>query len=261
MEKEQSYIVANGHRLNTLRIGTIDAARPTMVFVHGGLDCIAMWRDFPAQLVAKTGLSAIVYDRWGHGKSDPLVLPREGDTRSVEADQPLLDLFRHFGLGKVILVGHSFGGAISLLASGLHKNTILGGIVITPQIVGHADGKEGLAKAVAAYESGKLRDKLVAFHGEQTDTLFADWSQASVKPNQKPVDYSNQLGEIECPILNVYGKQDNYGYLHNLEFTQANLSCQHEILVIDDARHYPHLETPEVVLDACDRFVHALDFI
>ncbi|HIG41951.1 MAG: alpha/beta hydrolase [bacterium] len=259
METQESHVMANGHRLNTLRIGKIKKEKPTLIFLHGGLDCIAMWREFPARLAAAAGLAAIVYDRWGHGKSDPLVLPRDGDARIVEADQPIIDIIRHFGIGKVILVGHSFGGAIALLASGIHSDLVIGTIAITPQLVAHADGKEGLAKAIAAFKSGKLRDKLMVFHGNQTDTLFEDWSQGSSRPNQKPRDYSTQLNEVECPVLVIYGRQDNYGYMHNLEFTEKNLTCRSESLVIDDARHYPHIEIPEVVIDTCKNFICALD--
>ena len=110
MKTQKQFIQANGHRINTLQIGKIIPDQATLVFIHGGLDCIAMWREFPTQLCEQVGLAGIVYERWGHGKSDILVLPREGDPRSVEADQTLEDVFNYFGVGKAILIGHSFGG-------------------------------------------------------------------------------------------------------------------------------------------------------
>jgi pimeloyl-ACP methyl ester carboxylesterase len=255
MNTQEQFIEADGHRINTLIIGEIDPNKPTLVFIHGGLDCIGMWREFPEQLCNKTGLSAIVYERWGHGKSDKLVLPRNGDPRLTEADQPLNDIFTHFGIGKVILVGHSFGGAVALLAASIHPEKICGAVVIAPQLTTNGDTSAGLAKAVAAYEEGKLRDKLVAFHGDNTDSLFYDWSALYSEPGSIDPDYSPQLREISCPVLGVYGSADNYGYRHNLELTEKCLSCPFENLVIPDSTHYPHLDTSQEVLEAAGRFI------
>lgn len=258
MNTKEQYIQANGHRIGTLQIGEIDPNKPTLVFIHGGLDCIAMWQHFPMLLCRKTGLAAILYSRWGHGKSDKLVLPREGDVRSVEANQPLKDIFKYFGLGKVILVGHSFGGAIALIASSIHQDTICGTIAIAPQLTTHENSKAGILKAIVAYKDGKLRAKLMEFHGENTDILFHYWSTASLKPGYVPVDYSPDLRKITCSVLDIYGTADNYGYLPNLGLTKQHLSCPHEILEIPDSAHYPHLDTQELVLETVTRFIEKL---
>lgn len=258
MKTQEQYIQADGHRIETLQIGDIDPNKPTLVFIHGGLDCVGMWRQFPMQLCETTGLAGIVYSRWGHGKSDKLVLPREGDIRAIEADQPLKDIFAHFGLGKVILVGHSFGGAVSLIASSIHQDTVCGCVSIAPQLTSHGDTKAGLAKAIAAYDDGKLRVKLEEFHGDNTEILFRNWSTSSSKPGHKPADYSPQLRKITCPVLGIYGMADNYGYLHNLDLKKKCLSCPFEILEIPDSAHYPHLDSPEPVLEAAGKFIGKL---
>lgn len=46
------------------------AEAPTLVFLHEGLGCVAMWRDFPERLGVETGCGALVYSRAGYGKSD-----------------------------------------------------------------------------------------------------------------------------------------------------------------------------------------------
>lgn len=255
MKTKEQFIQANGHQINTQLIGEIDSDKPTLLFIHGGLDCIAMWREFPMQLCEQTGLCGIVYERWGHGKSDMLVLPREGDARAVEADQPLKDLFQHFAVGKVILVGHSFGGGISLIAASIHQDTICGAVVIAPQLTTAGDTKAGLEKAIAAFENGKLRDGLLKFHGENTDILFRGWSTPSSTFGDAQPDYSDQLRTITCPVLDIYGTADNYGYLHNLEMTNSCLSCAHDSVEIEGSTHYPHLDTPEPVLEAAVKFI------
>ena len=255
---QHTFIHAAGHQINTAQIGRIDPDKPTLVFIHGGLDCIEMWRKFPAQLAEATGLAAIVYDRWGHGKSDPLEIPRAGDPREDEASQPLLDLFNHFGLKKVILVGHSFGGAVSLIAASKHTNIICGVVSIAPQLVMHQVCIDGVGEAEAAFKNGKLRDKLIAFHGENTDIMFFDWAGRSKTGDFQRRSYAEDLKQIQCPVLEIFGKDDNYGYMPNLELSQTCISSRLEVTEVPEAGHYPHLETPETVINVAVPFIASL---
>ena len=61
--KQEHFIQAAGRRLRVLQIGDINASTPTLVFLHGAIDCIEMWRDFPNQVHQSTGLAVIIYDR------------------------------------------------------------------------------------------------------------------------------------------------------------------------------------------------------
>ncbi len=56
-------------QLDVQVIGSIYTSRPTLVFLHEGLGCIALWRAFPRQLAERTGLPALVYSRRGYGRS------------------------------------------------------------------------------------------------------------------------------------------------------------------------------------------------
>ena len=38
---------------------------PTIVMLHEGLGCVALWRDFPARLAAGTGWGVLAYSRAG----------------------------------------------------------------------------------------------------------------------------------------------------------------------------------------------------
>ena len=42
--------------------------RTTLVFLHEGLGCIEMWRDFPQKLCDATMCAGFVYDRTAYGK-------------------------------------------------------------------------------------------------------------------------------------------------------------------------------------------------
>jgi pimeloyl-ACP methyl ester carboxylesterase len=67
-----SVIPVGGHLLECLRLGPPPDLAPTLVFLHEGLGCAAMWRDFPRQLADMTGCGALVYSRAGYGGSEPV---------------------------------------------------------------------------------------------------------------------------------------------------------------------------------------------
>ena len=53
---------------------------PTLVLLHEGLGCVALWRDIPERLAEATGWGVVAYSRAGYGRSDPADLPRRSIT-------------------------------------------------------------------------------------------------------------------------------------------------------------------------------------
>ena len=94
------------------------AEAPTLVFLHEGLGCVAMWRDFPERLAAQTGCGALVYSRAGYGNSDRSELPRAVRFMHDEALVTLPQVLDAFQIREAILVGHSDGGSIALMHAG-----------------------------------------------------------------------------------------------------------------------------------------------
>jgi pimeloyl-ACP methyl ester carboxylesterase len=91
---------------------------PTLVFLHEGLGCVAMWKGFPERIAAATGYGALVYSRAGYGKSGPCKLPRPVRFMHDEALIELPQVLDAFGIREAILVGHSDGGSIALIHAG-----------------------------------------------------------------------------------------------------------------------------------------------
>ena len=82
-------ILADGKRLEAIAHGPPPAEAPTIVMLHEGLGCLALWRDFPARVAAATGWGVFAYSRAGYGRSDPVALPRPLDYMTREARSSL----------------------------------------------------------------------------------------------------------------------------------------------------------------------------
>ena len=95
---------------------------PTMVMLHEGLGCVALWRDFPAQLAAATGWGVFAYSRAGYGRSDPVELPRPLDYMTREARFSLPAVLEAIGFQRGILLGHSDGASIAAIYAGEHSD-------------------------------------------------------------------------------------------------------------------------------------------
>src|SRR5258707_2042043 len=68
-------VVADGKRLEAVAYGPPPDQARTLVMLHEGLGCLALWRDFPAKLAAATGHGVFAYSRAGYGGAGPCELP------------------------------------------------------------------------------------------------------------------------------------------------------------------------------------------
>src|SRR5258707_12689379 len=64
-------VVADGKRLEAVAYGPPPDQARTLVMLHEGLGCLALWRDFPAKLAAATGHGVFAYSRAGYGGAGP----------------------------------------------------------------------------------------------------------------------------------------------------------------------------------------------
>ena len=114
---------------------------PTIVMLHEGLGCLALWRDFPQKLAAATGHGVFAYSRAGYGGSEPIDLPRPLDYMSREARFSLPALLDAIGLKRGILLGHSDGASIAAIYAGEHADERIKGLILmAPHLFTEADG-------------------------------------------------------------------------------------------------------------------------
>src|SRR5690242_15823419 len=111
-------IVLDGRRLEAAWWGSNAGHAPTLVLLHEGLGCVALWRDVPQRLAADTGCRVFAYSRFGYGQSDPATLPRPMTYMHDEAVDVLPRVLDAAGIARAILIGHSDGGSIAAIHAG-----------------------------------------------------------------------------------------------------------------------------------------------
>src|SRR3954468_22988519 len=117
-------LIAGGHSLEYVVLEPQHAAaagQPMLVFLHEGLGSVALWKYFPAEVVEATGCPALVYSRYGYGKSDRLTTSRNVDYMHREALEVLPEALDQLQINLPVLIGHSDGASIALIHAGVGK--------------------------------------------------------------------------------------------------------------------------------------------
>lgn len=253
-------VLADGRRLAVRRLepGPRRAAerdRPTLVFLHEGLGSIAQWRDFPAALCAATGLPGLVYERWGFGGSEPLVLPRPRDYLEHEAERALPELLDACAVSRPILVGHSDGGSIALLYAAAFPGRPAACITEAAHAFVEDVTLDGIRAAEQAWRRGGLEARLARYHGANTETVFRGWTETWLRPDFRDWTLVERLPAIACPLLVIQGADDEYGTAAQVETIVARSGGPAEALLVPACGHSPHHQRRAVVLRAMTDFV------
>ncbi|MBO6520485.1 MAG: alpha/beta hydrolase [Rhodospirillales bacterium] len=255
------YLTAAGKRLEYTWVHRAPAAgEAVLVFLHEGLGCIAMWRDFPANLAAACDMPGLVYSRAGYGGSDGIDLPRPITYQEDEARDALTGVLDTLGIEKAILIGHSDGGTIALIHAGLDDTgRVLGAATMAAHVFNEEICLEGIREARQVWQTTDLRDKLMRYHGDNVDTAFFGWNDTWQRDDYWHWNVEKYLPSITCPLLVMQGKDDHYGSEDQVDAIVKGAGGPAEKLMIADCGHNPHFDQPDVTIRAICRFVQVLN--
>ena len=230
-------------------------SRPNLVFLHEGLGCIELWRDFPKKLCLSTGCSGLVYDRKGYGESEPLEDTWPLDYLHKEALIYLPALLEAVGVTDVVLIGHSDGGTIALMAASINNNMIRGIITEAAHIFVENITLSGIRKAVKDFKSTNLREKLARYHNKNTETIFYRWANRWLSSEFKSWNIEKYLKKITCPVLALQGEDDEYGTPAQIEGIANHVSGPVDVVLISKCGHVPHFQAQKRVLGEMKQFI------
>jgi pimeloyl-ACP methyl ester carboxylesterase len=232
--------------------------RTTLIFLHEGLGCIEMWRDFPQQLCDATACNGIVYDRTGYGGSSPWLSDPGQRYMEIEADDVLPRLLAALGIEDCVLVGHSDGGTIALNYAAADPEPLRAVVTIAAHAINEPVCIAAIRRAREAFASGELRQRLLKYHGENVDGAFRLWSDAWVAPGFEPMDANGRLPGVQVPVQAIQGEDDDYGSELQLGIIAGKVGGYCETRLIPGCGHSPHLQQPLHVVSEIARFVAPL---
>lgn len=249
---------AGGKRLEYAAWGPPPGAAPTLVLLHEGLGCVALWRDLPERLAAATGFGVVAYSRAGYGRSDPADLPRPLDYMTREAVAVLPGVLDALGIGRCLLLGHSDGATIAAEHAGrVEDHRVRGLVLIAPHFFTEEIGLAEIAAARKAYVTTELRGRMAKYHRDP-DNAFFGWNDVWLNELAGRWNVAEVIDAWRIPCLAIQGAEDQYGTLAQIREIEARSHAPVETAIIAGAHHAPHLEAPDETLAAiaafCARF-------
>jgi pimeloyl-ACP methyl ester carboxylesterase len=256
------HIKAAGCRLRVKRIdpepATLLKDHPTLVFLHEGLGCIEIWRDFPETLCESLGCSGLIYDRRGYGGSEMFEDSWPANYLEIESLTYLPALLKECDINNAVLIGHSDGGTISLITAASHGNLLSGIITEAAHIFVEPITIEGIRNAVKAFETTSLKERLAQYHKEHTETIFYRWANRWLSPEFSDWNIQKNLPQITCPVLVLQGEDDAYGTSAQVEGIASQVSGPVRVKLIPGCGHTPHFQAKDTVLSEMTRFIEGL---
>jgi pimeloyl-ACP methyl ester carboxylesterase len=256
-QPEPFFVSVQGRKLEVQRIAGSGRGGRTLVFLHEGLGSVAMWRDFPLKAAAAAGCAAVVYSRYGYGRSDVLREARGVDYMHREALEVLPELLARLEVREPVLVGHSDGASIALIHTAA-RDEVSGLVVLAPHVFVEDIGVKSIAEAKTVFETTDLPQKLSRYHADAAKTFWG-WNDIWLNPEFRSWNIEEVLPRVRCPMLAIQGFDDEYGTMAQLEAIAAQTGGPIELLRLADCRHSPHRDQPEVVIEAMSRFIERLD--
>jgi len=231
---------------------------PTLVLLHEGLGCAALWGDLPERLSAATGAGVFAYSRAGYGQSSPVPLPRPLDYMEREACHVLPRLLDAIGFRRGLLIGHSDGASIAAIHGGsVQDHRVRGLVLMAPHFIVEDLSVASIARIKVDYETTDLRARLARWHRD-VDNAFRGWNEAWLDPGFRAWDISDCLGYIRVPVAVIQGADDQYGTLRQVEIAEQECGCPVEVTVIAGVAHAPHREAAAQTLQVIGDFANRL---
>ncbi len=256
---DDNQVEVDGVHLECRWIGPAPDVAPTIVMLHEGLGCVALWRDFPDRLAAATGCGVFVYSRQGYGRSDPIGLPQPVSYMHDHAKNVLPRLLSAIGFERGILLGHSDGASIATIYTGsIEDHRVRGLALYAPHFFVEDISVESIDKAKRDYEEDGLKDRLAKYHGSNVDGAFYGWNRPWLDPEFRRWELGDCIAHIRVPMLIVQGADDQYGTAAQISYAETEAYSPVDSVLLADCGHAPQLNQPDRTLKETASFVDRL---
>ncbi len=235
-----------------LRVDMAGSGPPNLVCLHGLVDRLEIWDKISAPLAERGRV--IRADQRGHGDSDA----PSGPYLRADLAADVAALIDRCAGGRAVLVGHSMGGIVSMATALDYPERVAGLVLIGTAsqcnekvagwyeriaLAGEKHGTGGLAKAIY----GEKTPKIVTGDAQG----IAHVTRMLKSLHEDPL--TPKLAGIRCPVLLLVGETDPMG--PKASSIIGNQLSDARLEVIPECGHWIHVERPDAVLSALDRWL------
>lgn len=253
-----------GHRISY----NVKGKGLAVVFLHGFCEDSRIWEDFKHDLIEEK-YRVVVIDLPGFGQSD--VIEDISIAGMAEAVLTVLDALK---LEKVVLIGHSMGGYVSLAFAEQYPDRLMGlGMFHSQAMADSEEKKENRQKSIdfirrqgsALYVKqtipGLFAPNFINSNTFLIEKLSFRASQyapegiiAALAAMKNRPDRSDVLREIACPVLFIIGKLDGAVPLEN-SMAQTSLPNRADIHILEKVGHMGMFEATKQTQSIVRQFV------
>jgi pimeloyl-ACP methyl ester carboxylesterase len=254
---QKGVVEINSYVIDYIEYLSNEKNAPTIVFLHEGLGCVALWKDFPERVAKATGCRVVVYSRYGYGQSSVLRESFNTDYMHNEALEALPEFLRQLNIVNPILFGHSDGGSIALIHAGAAQWPVRALILEAPHCFVEDLSIAGIEAAKQAYLTTDLGKKLGRYHADP-DKTFWGWNDIWLHTDFRGWNIEEYLPTIACPVLAIQGVDDEYGTMAQIDAIQVQAGGAVDLLKLEKCAHTPHRDQADAVLAATVDFVQRI---
>ena len=235
----------NQVEINYVRYGNKN--KQTVVLLHGWGQNIEMMKPIGDNL----DNDVIIIDLPGFGESSEPTYPWMVDDY-VESIKELLDNLK---VKNPILIGHSFGGKISLLYASKYKvnKLILFGSPFKKEIEKLSMKTRLLKSAKKLPGMEKIAD-IAKKHIGSTDYKNASKVMREILVNTVNYDITSEVSKIKCPTIIVWGDLDEAVPLSDA-YILEDLIKDSAVIVYEGCTHYAYLENLGKTISIINSFI------
>ncbi|MBO5414125.1 MAG: alpha/beta hydrolase [Bacilli bacterium] len=241
----------NNVNINYINYGSKEGK--DIVFLHGWGQNIQMMKMLADPLSKENNI--VIVDLPGFGESTEPTYDWMVDDY-VEAIKSLLESLK---IKKPILVGHSFGGKISLLYSSKYEVEKL--VVLGSPYKKEIEKLSLKTKMLKAAKKVPVLNKLEGFakkHIGSTDYRNASEIMRKILVNTVNYDISSNLSKIKCPTLIIWGTNDEAVPIEDA-YELEKIIKDAAVIEYEGCSHYAYLERLNQTVNVLRSFIGGND--
>jgi pimeloyl-ACP methyl ester carboxylesterase len=267
-----------GRSVNYVDIDESKTAEPPVVFIHGLGGCWQNWIENLPRIAQER--RCIAMDLPGFGSSE---MPAEKIRISKYADT-VVELLDAIGVQKPVdVVGNSMGGFIAaeigirhpdlchsvvlVSAAGISITNLRRRPVLTTARITAAVTNFVIMRRGSMVKRPVLRHAMLGYVLRHPTRIKADLAYQIMHGSGSPgflsaldaltdYDFRDRLGEVKCPTLLVWGREDNLVPVEDADEFERLIPNARKV-ILDDTGHVPMIERPQTFNDLLVEFLHA----